>query len=124
MTTTPALSWQMLTLHLRNPFRVSYGTSKTRNAFWIRLANDEEWNEGTIPPYYRIDPSAMTQYWQRAAEQDRALPESVEQIAAWIPDRPAPARCALELALLDRIGLRRGVPLHRLFDLPKPPAMP
>src|SRR5213083_3036765 len=115
MTTAPALSWQMLTLHLRNPFRVSYGTSETRSAFWIRLADDQGWGEGTIPPYYRVDPSAMTRCWQRAAEQDRPLPDSVDDITAWIPaDGPAPARCALELALLDRIGLRRGVPLHRL----------
>src|SRR5438046_10752117 len=104
MTTAPALSWQMLTLHLRNPFRVSYGTSETRNAFWIRLAGDEGWGEGTIPPYYRVDPRAMTDCWTRAAEQDEPFPDHVEAIADWLPDGPAPARCALEMALLDRRG--------------------
>ena len=54
------LSWQKLTLQLRNPFHVSYGTSETRDAFWIRLADDQGWGEGTIPPYYRVDASAMT----------------------------------------------------------------
>src|SRR2546421_3320174 len=83
-----ALSWEMLTLKLRNPFRVSYGTSETRNAFWIRLAGDEGWGEGTIPPYYRVDPSAITDCWKRAAEQKRPLPETIDGIADWIPDGP------------------------------------
>ncbi len=51
MTKPPILNWEKLTLKLRNPFRLSYGTSETRQAFWIRLANDEGWGEGTIPPY-------------------------------------------------------------------------
>ena len=117
------LQWEMLTLKLRNPFRVSYGTSETRNAFWIRLAGDEGWGEGTIPPYYRVDPTAMTDCWKRAAEQERELPDSLEEIGEWIPDGPAPARCAVEMALLDRIGKRRGIALHQLLELPKPSPM-
>jgi L-alanine-DL-glutamate epimerase-like enolase superfamily enzyme len=117
----PLLSWEKITLRLRNPFSVSYGTSDTRDAFWIRLAGDEGWGEGTIPPYYRVDSSAMVDYWRRAAASGRALPESVDQVAAWVPgDGPSPARCAVELALLDRIGKRRGMPLFRLLDLPQP----
>src|SRR5215212_182891 len=106
------LTWEKLTLKLRNPFHVSYGTSETRDAFWVRLEGDSGWGEGTIPPYYRVDASAMTDCWKRAAEQTRALPDDVEQITGWIPDGPAPARSALELALLDRMGRRRGIPLH------------
>ena len=117
------LSWQKLTLQLRNPFHVSYGTSETRDAFWIRLADDQGWGEGTIPPYYRVDASVMTDCWKRAAEQKRTLPDEIEQIGAWIPDGPAPARSALELALLDRIGRKRGLPLYQLLNLPKPPRM-
>ena len=62
------LTWEKITLRLRNPFAVAYGTSDTRDAFWIRLPADEGWGEGTIPPYYRVDPSAMTQCWSRASE--------------------------------------------------------
>ena len=120
MPQTPSLTWEMLTLKLRNPFRLSYGATEERKAFWIRLADDEGWGEGTIPPYYRVDPSAMTDCWKRAAEQDKPLPDSLDGIASWIPDGPAPARCALEIALLDRIAKKRGVPLYRLLDLPEP----
>jgi L-alanine-DL-glutamate epimerase-like enolase superfamily enzyme len=37
---------------------------------------------------------------------------------------PAPARCALELALYDRIGRARGLPLWRLLGLPVPKPRP
>src|SRR2546423_2739233 len=117
------LRWESITLKLRNPFHLSYGTTDTRQAFWLRLSDDQGWGEGTIPPYYRVDPSAMTDCWKRAAEQKRPLPETIDGIADWIPDGPAPARCAVEIALLDRIGKRRGVPLYELLELPKPAAM-
>src|SRR5438874_12280741 len=99
MTSAPLLSWDTCTLKLRNPFVLSYGTSETRQAFWIRLRDDEGWGEGTIPPYYRVDPSAITACWEGAAISQTPLPETIDQIAAWIPDGPAPARSALALAL-------------------------
>ena len=117
-----SLNWQTLTLQLRNPFRLSYGTTETRQAYWIRLADDSGWGEGTIPPYYRIDASAMTDCWGRAARQALPFPDQVEAIPHWLPEGPAPARSALELALLDRIGKIRNQPLHQLLELPKPAA--
>ena len=71
MTKTPILTWEKFTLKLRNPFRLSYGTSETRHAFWIRLADDAGWGEGTIPPYYGVDQGAMTAFWDAAAQRDR-----------------------------------------------------
>jgi len=118
-----ALTWEMLTLKLRNPFHLSYGVSETRQAYWIRLANDEGWGEGTIPPYYRVDSSALVACWERAAKQDRKLPDEIAEIPDWIPDGPAPARCALELALLDRIAKRRGLPLSGLLNVPLAPGI-
>jgi L-alanine-DL-glutamate epimerase-like enolase superfamily enzyme len=124
MRSDAALIWEKLTLKLRNPFAVSYGVSDTRDAFWLRLRGDEGWGEGTIPPYYRVDDSAMTGCWQRAAESSRPLPESIEEIEGWLPEGPAPARCGLELALYDRIGKKRGLPLWKLLALPQPPNLP
>lgn len=118
-----SMKWETLTLKLRNPFRVSYGVSETRQAYWLRLNNDEGWGEGTIPPYYRVDPSAMIGCWQKAAEQARPLPDRVEEFGAWIPEGPAPARSAIDLALWDRIGKKRGEPLWKMVGLPKPPGM-
>jgi len=110
-----------LTLHLRNPFRLSYGTSDTRQVYWIRFAGDEGWGEAAIPPYYGVNPAAMTAYWDAAAQSARPLPEDPDDIAAWLPaDGPAPARCALDLALHDRLGRNLGQPLHSLLGLPQP----
>lgn len=125
MPTYPRLTWEKLTLKLQNPFRVSYGVSATRHGFWLRLADDAGWGEGTIPPYYGIPDEAMTAVWQTAAQRPDPFPDDPAQIPAWIgDDGPAPARCALDLALHDRIGRLRGQPLHQLLGLPQPQPLP
>jgi len=125
MSDTQSLTWEMLTLKLRNPFRLSYGVSETRQAFWLRLAGDAGWGEGTIPPYYRVDASEMTNCWQQAAGRSEPFPEEIEGVETWVGSQgPAPARCALELALYDRIGRQRGLPLYQLLDLPRPQVLP
>ena len=119
------LTWEKVTLNLRNPFRISYGVSDTRDAYLIRLAGDEGWGEGTIPPYYGVDASAMTGLWDAAAVRGGDLPDSVEAVETWVGmDGPAPARCGLELALYDRIGRKKGLPLWKLLDLPAPDPRP
>ncbi len=118
----PHISWQALTLQLRNPFRLSYGVSETRRVFWLRLADDAGWGEAAIPPYYGISDAAMIALWEGVR---RTWPDDPAEIEAWIgPDGPAPARAALDLALHDRIARRQGVPLHRLLDLPAPLPLP
>ncbi len=111
------ITWEKLTLKLRNPFRLSYGTTEERTAYWLRLEKDEGWGEGTIPPYYRVDPSAMTNCWEAAAGKAEAFPDEISGIPAWIPEGPAPARSAMELALYDRIGKLKRQPLHKLLGL-------
>lgn len=121
----PLLTWEKIILKLRNPFRLSYGVSETRQAFWLRLAGDEGWGEGTIPPYYGVSDEAMIDLWQEAAQREAPLPADPNEIAGWVGQHgPAAARCALELALYDRIGRERGLPLWRLLDLPQPQPQP
>ena len=115
------LTWKMLTLILKNPFRLSYGVSVIRQAFWIRLEGDEGWGEGTIPPYYGVSQSEMIALWEKASRKSEPFPDDLEGIADWVgQDGPAPARCALDLALHDRIARMRGVPLYVLLDIPQP----
>ena len=65
------LTWEPITLQLRNPFRISHGTSEMRVAHWLRLSGissvDEGWGEGTIPPYYGVPTKAMAAFWDAAA---------------------------------------------------------
>ncbi len=125
MTLSTGLRWEKIILRLRNPFRLSYGVSETRQAFWLRLPGDEGWGEGTIPPYYGVVDDAMEAVWRAAAESGRELPDDPTEIEAWVGGQgPAPARCALDLALYDRIARRHGLPLYELLGLPKPAPMP
>jgi L-alanine-DL-glutamate epimerase-like enolase superfamily enzyme len=118
------LTWEKITLQLRNPFRLSYGVSETRQAYWIRLAEDAGWGEGTIPPYYGVDPQAMTACWEQFAADERPFPDDPAEVAQWVgADGPAPARSAIDLALYDRIGRLRGLPLYQLLGLPEPQAL-
>lgn len=120
-TSPPSLTWQALTLHLRTPFRVAYGVSETRTAFWLRLAGDAGWGESAIPPYYGISDEAMIAFWTQAAAWAKPWPDDPQEIAGWVGEEgPAPARCALDLALHDRLARQRGCPLHHLLDVPPP----
>jgi L-alanine-DL-glutamate epimerase-like enolase superfamily enzyme len=119
------LTWHAWTLHLRNPFRLSYGISETRRSFWVRLAGDAGWGEAAIPPYYGISDASMIAWWGTAARSGAPFPDDPAAIAAWISDAgPAPARCALDLALHDRVARQQGVPLWHLLGVPPPRPRP
>ncbi len=121
----PRLRWQRHTLHLRNPFRLSYGVSETRTSYWVRLTGDSGWGEAAIPPYYGVSDAAMIAVWEAAARRAEPFPDTVAGIAAWVgTEGPAPARCALDLALHDRLARMAGVPLHALLGLPPPTPLP
>jgi len=141
----PCLTYEAITLQLRNPFRLSYGVSETRRAFWLRLKEaaasagpaadsrareglgdgDAGWGEGTIPAYYHIPEAEMCAFWDVMARRRDPFPADPDVIAAWVgADGPAPARSALDLALHDRLARRRGVPLYRLLGLPVPAPLP
>ena len=121
----PWLTWQPLTLHLRNPFRLAYGVSETRRSFWLRLHDDAGWGEAAIPPYYGISDASMTAFWAQTAARREPLPDDPAEIAAWVGETgPAPARAAVDLALHDRIARQRALSLHRLLDLPSPRLLP
>src|SRR5690606_38197777 len=77
--------------------------------------------EAAIPSYYGISDESMIAYWQTIAQRTDPFPDDPADIPAWMgDDGPAPARCALDLALHDRIGRLRGVPLYELLNLPQP----
>jgi len=119
------LTWKAITLRLHTPFHLSYGVSETRQSFWLRLASNAGWGEAAIPPYYGIAEADMVAVWQAAAARTDPLPDNPAGIPAWVGAKgPAPARCALDLALHDRIGRQRGLPLYELLGLPRPLAAP
>lgn len=125
MISTPRLSWEAITLKFHNPFQLSTGVSTNRRAYWIRLADDEGWGEGTIPPYYNVKDDDMKSFWDTASQREIPFPDDPSEITSWIGQGgPAPARAALDLALHDRIGKKLNLPLYQLLGLPKPVPVP
>ncbi|MDO9088228.1 MAG: dipeptide epimerase [Anaerolineaceae bacterium] len=115
------LTWEKISLELIRPFRIAYGVATVRDTHWIRLEDDIGWGEGVIPSYYQISNAELYACWNRASKSDVPFPVSIHQVQGWIgEDGPGPARCALELALLDRIGRIENKPLYQLLDLPNP----
>ena len=124
---TPSFTWQALTLKLRVPFRLSYGVTETRRSFWIRLAGDEGWGEAAIPPYYGVSDESMIAVLAGSRVPVRTLARTPHpKSPAWIGQAgPAPARCALDLALHDRLARQAGLPVWQLLGLPRPvPSLP
>ena len=115
------LTWQSITLKLHHPFHISYGVSETRQAFWVRLADDAGWGEGTIPSYYHVADEDMVAFWKGVSSRSDPFPDDAAEVGAWVgTEGPAPARCALDLALHDRIGRQRGESLYWILGVPKP----
>ncbi len=119
------MQWQKLTLVLRNPFRLSYGVSETRQTYWLRLDKDAGWGEATLPPYYGVDFASFEEYWQKMSRAGHRLPETPAEIEEWLDEGgPPAARAALDLALYDSIGLTHNLPLYKLLNLPYPSGLP
>lgn len=117
--------WETIQLHLRIPFRLSYGASENREAHWIRMRGDSGWGEGTIPPYYNISSESMLDYWQIQSERSDPLPERFDEIKDWLdPNGPAPARAAIDLALYDYISRKQSIPLYAAMGLSQPEPKP
>ena len=113
--------WEKITLELKNPNRISYGKSSKFQIYWIRLAGDNGWGETAIPCDGGNSDKEMLAFWEIVARSPVNFPVSIHQVHGWMGEGgPPPARCALELALLDRIGRDEGKPLYQILDLPEP----
>jgi len=113
--------WEKITLELKNSIPIAYEKRSKFNIYWIRLAGDNGWGEGAISSYGGNTDKELIACWANAAWSPVHFPVSIHQVQGWIGEGgPAPARCALELALLDRIGRDEGKPLYQILDLPEP----
>ena len=99
------LTWEPITLQLRNPFRISHGTSDTRTAHWLRLSADEGWGEGTIPPYYGVSTADMAAWWDAAARRVDPLPDQPLYALLGLPaPRPLPTSFTLAIDEPEAMG--------------------
>ncbi|MFZ7125456.1 MAG: enolase C-terminal domain-like protein [Desulfobacterales bacterium] len=115
------MDWKTITLYTRSPFRLSYGVTGHRRVYWLRLTDECGWGEAAIPPYYGVRDEDMIDLWREKARQSRPLPEDIEEIPSWVgTEGPAPARCALDMALHDYLASTLGIPLYELLGLTRP----
>ena len=113
-----ALHVEPLALPLRSPFRIAHGTSRERTNALMRWG--DALGEGALPPYYPHDYDDVERYVRRlnktgALDDTDAL--HLDDALGRLPPGPAPARCAVDLALHDRWGRALGQPLYRLWGL-------
>ena len=127
------------THRLRTPFRVAHGTSATRTTIYATVRSGETAGvgEGALVPYYPYRLDDLTTWLDIAATSDLGealdacltgdgvldLDAALDAVREALPDGPAPARCALDVALHDLWGQTAGQPLWRLWGL-DPEAVP
>jgi L-alanine-DL-glutamate epimerase-like enolase superfamily enzyme len=111
------ISVEPITLHLKTPFRIAHGTSTARHNVLVYAG--EGVGEGAIPPYYTHTQADVVAYLE-SLDLDALLGEDVlapEHALDRLPPGPAPARCALDIALHDHWAKQLGQPLYRLWGL-------
>ncbi|GAA4041959.1 dipeptide epimerase [Streptomyces shaanxiensis] len=116
-------------LELAEPLRISRSTMSAREAVWLRLEHEglSGYGEAVSSVYYGLDAETLVRLLadvnlRRFADPERAL-EALRagELASEAADTPPAVTAAVESALLDLVGKRAGVPVHRLLGAPVPP---
>ena len=117
------LTCRPLPLPLATPFRTAHGASRKRTNALVELADADGrsfFGEGALPPYYPHDVADVQRYVD-ALDPEALLdgpPFALDAQLGRLPaGGPAPARCAVDLALHDRWATHRGAPLYELLGL-------
>jgi L-alanine-DL-glutamate epimerase-like enolase superfamily enzyme len=109
------ISWQPLTLQLRQPFRIAHGVSEARDNILVRVGNGV--GEAAAVPYLGETPDGIIDYLRGVDLGTVRDPLHLEDLIAHLPPGSAAARAALDIALYDGWGKALGQPLYRLLGL-------
>ena len=116
----------IVALHLRETFTTSHGSSDVRKNVIVRCVDDRgRVGFGEAAPYYGQVADLVAEALGEVARDPEALGAFSAQLSAWIERRdapraeslalPGPARSALECALVDLEGQRRGCSVAALL---------
>ncbi|GAU66848.1 putative dipeptide epimerase [Streptomyces sp. NBRC 110611] len=109
-------------LELAEPLRISRSTMSARDAVWLSIehAGVTGHGEAVTSVYYGLDADTLVRLLGAVELTGFACPESAlealgagELVAA---ETPPAVTAAVESALLDLVGKRAGVPVHRLLE--------
>lgn len=113
-----------LELRLETPFRVAHGTSDVRENVVVQIGTG--YGEAAIVPYYPFTRRDVADYLRSLPPVCCPPPDGpfhLQDALDALPEGPAPARAAADMALHDHWARSIGLPLHRLFGL-NPAACP
>ncbi|MBZ0306463.1 MAG: hypothetical protein K8I82_10380, partial [Anaerolineae bacterium] len=108
------ISAQVITLHLKVPFKIAYGASTTRDNVLVFI--DEGVGEAAVVPYYGETPQRVLSYLLSPEVQKAADDFSIENLQLPAGESSA-ARAAVDMALHEVWGKQQGQPLYRLWGL-------
>ncbi|MCF1595317.1 dipeptide epimerase [Streptomyces muensis] len=109
-------------LALAEPLRISRSTMTARDAVWLGVEHDGTtgYGEAVSSVYYGLDADTLLRLISSVGLERFADPESALEALPSAAVPPA-VTAAVESALLDLVGKRAGVPVHRLLGAPAPP---
>lgn len=112
-------------LELAEPLRISRSTMTARDAVWLGVEHEgvTGYGEAVSSVYYGLDADTLVRLISAVPLERFADPESA--LRALPSDGvPAAVTAAVESALLDLLGKRDGVPVHRLVGTPTSSRVP
>lgn len=113
------ISVRPLPLELKHAFRIAHGSSTQRNNALVQIGPG--FGEAALPPYYPTSFDDVNAYVNSIADllEDAIVQQHIPIVSLLesLPEGPAPARAAVDMALHDLWGQRLNSPLYRLFGL-------
>ncbi|NUP19783.1 MAG: dipeptide epimerase [Streptomyces sp.] len=108
-------------LELAEPLRISRSTMTARDAVWLSVEHDGTtgYGEAVSSVYYGLDADTLVRLIAAVGLERFADPESALEALPSAAVPPA-VTAAVESALLDLVGKRDGVPVHRLLGTTAP----
>ncbi|WP_432104599.1 dipeptide epimerase [Streptomyces sp. bgisy091] len=116
-------------LDLAEPLRISRSTMSAREAVWITVEHDGAAGHGeaVTSVYYGLDAATLVRLLHAAGTGLARFPDPESALEALREEEPGadgtpPAvTAAVESALLDLVGKRAGIPVHRLLGTDQAP---
>ncbi len=125
------IAFTTFTVQKRFPLTISRGTTAQTTNVWVRIQADEIEGWGEASPFSIGDHRQPTESLLQAMEQARAQladlhPLQRQQVEMRLREMelPSAARAAIDMALLDWLGKRAGLPLWQLMGLARERIVP